>query len=66
MSPWSFGGVAAGTMLASGTASCCSHSPSGFVRWNVTVLFALFAMTPPLSVQVAAVLMHAAAPTIEP
>ena len=53
-------------MLASGTAICCSHSPSGFVRLNVTVPLALFAMTPPLSVHVAVALRQASAPTIAP
>src|SRR5690349_7844971 len=64
--PWSLFGVPAGTTLARGIASCCNHSPSAFVRWNVIVLLASSAITPPLSVHVAAVLRHAAAPTSAP
>ena len=62
--PESFGGEFAGTMLACGTASLYLNSGSGAVRLIVTVPALAFALTPPFSVQVAGLAMHAFAPTM--
>src|SRR3977135_264966 len=61
--PRSLLGVPHGSTEACGTASLWSHSASGVVRWNVTVL-ALASTTTPLDrSQVAGVLRHLSAPT---
>src|SRR5437588_10300041 len=57
-------GVPDGRMKAKGTASLSRNSASPRVRWNVTVPFASFAITPWSRLHVAGVLTHASPPTI--
>ena len=53
-----------GSSAAGGSASFCSHSASGSVRWNV--IFRPLTVMPRSSVQVAGFCRHASAPSITP